>query len=223
MAPLSLIEQDRLIRRGWPFRTIVLGGDFGLWSGEVVGFSKRYEISILYVRRHFQDGFEYAHAWFPEVRVRSPLIVRREGEPETPIPHVYGEGVDPKPMLCLFDPAAQGWSPSQSIADTTIPLAADWLRYYEAWQATGIWTGGGRDHATRDSAPSPARTSNGLRTAQVARVSGMHVSRAILTTREARLAGSVSRLQFGDCFARLPFVLRSNEGADAGSEWRLAA
>lgn len=223
MASLSLIEQDRLIRRGWPFRTIVLGSDFGLWSGEVVGFSKRYEISIFYVRRHFQDGFEYAHAWFPEVRVRSPLIIRREEEPETPIPHVYGEGVDPKPMLCLFDPAAQGWAPSQSIADTTIPLAADWLRYYEAWQATGIWTGGGRDHATSATTPSSPGTAIALRTAQVARVSGMHVGRAILTTREARLAGSVSRLHFGDCFAGMPFVLRSGESADGEGEWRLAA
>lgn len=143
---LSLEQQDRLIRQRWPFRTVSLGEHFGLWRGEIFGLSAPYEISILYVRRHFQPGFEYAHPWFPRVLVRAPLICRRPEAPDVPIPHVFDEGGSERPSLCLFDPAFNGWSSDRPIAMTTIPWAADWLRFYEAWQATGIWTGGGRDH-----------------------------------------------------------------------------
>ena len=56
--PLPLWQQDRLLRRDWPFRTVLLGDDLALWRGRVYGLSQGYEVSILYVRRHFQQGFE---------------------------------------------------------------------------------------------------------------------------------------------------------------------
>lgn len=118
----------------------------GLWRGTVTSLSAEYEVSVLFVLRQEQDGFEYDHAWFPEVRVLSPPVTRRPEAPDEPIPHVYREGIDARPVLCLFDPAERGWWPDQFIAATTLPLVADWLRFYEAWVATGVWTGGGREH-----------------------------------------------------------------------------
>lgn len=179
---LSLVQQDRLIHRQWPFRTVLLGEHFGLWRGTVIGLSAPYDISILYVRRHFQPGFEYAHPWFPQVLVHAPLITRRAEAPADPIPHVFDEGRTDHPPLCLFDPAERGWDSSRAIAATTIPWTADWLRFYEAWQATGVWTGGGRDHFIPgpDDPGNPAGTPTHAAGRRAARLIGSAVSRALL-------------------------------------------
>lgn len=197
-APLPLWQQDRLLKRDWPFRTILLGEDLALWRGRVYGLSQGYEVSILYVRRHFQLGFEYAHAWFPEVRILSPRIERRAEDPEMPIPHVYDEPDDPN--LCLFDPAYGGWDTSQAIGATIVPWIAEWLRFYEAWQATGIWQGGGRDHG----ASRPPETSGNARSGwqkllqRTSKVTGMDTSRLTIATIEQRQAGTVDRRTLAD-------------------------
>lgn len=43
--------------------------------------------------------------------------------------------------LCLYDPDGGQWDPRMLIADTTIPWAADWLKFYEFWLYDGIWRG----------------------------------------------------------------------------------
>lgn len=181
MAPLSVAQQDRLIRRDWPsFRTILLGRGVGLWRGVIFGLSRPYDVSILLVRNHHQDVYELGHAAFPEVRVHAPLLTRRPEAPDVPIPHVYDEGRAQRPPLCLFDPAEGGWDLGQSIASTTVPLAAQWLRFYEIWDATGIWTGGGRDHIAPtafDCSASSAAPRLAMRTSAV---TGLHSSRAVL-------------------------------------------
>lgn len=192
---LTLQQQDRLLRREWPFRTILMGTDLALWRGRVYGLSQGYEVSILYVRRHFQQGFEYAHAWFPEVRVLAPRIERRVQEPLTPIPHVYDEANDPN--LCLFDPAFGGWDSSQAIAFTTLPWIAEWLRFYEAWQATGVWQGGGREHTA-----GPRLVSQGRYDARLDRrvfaASGMVASRLTLAAIDLLKSGPIDRRAFKD-------------------------
>lgn len=190
--PLPLAHQDRLLRRDWPFRTILLGDDIALWRGRVYGLSQGYEVAILYVRKPFQPSFEYAHAWFPEVHVLSPRLERRSEEPDTPIPHVYDE-VD-RPNLCLFDPAFDGWDASQAIAATTVPWIAEWLRFYEAWHATGLWHGGGRDHGeTTPPRATSDRNSSWPLARSVAKIMGMDASRAIIATIPERAAGPLDR------------------------------
>lgn len=199
---LSLVQQDRLIRRQWPFRTVLLGKHFGLWRGTVMGLSAPYEISIMYVRRHFQPGFEYAYPFFPQVLVHAPLITRRTEAPDDPIPHVFDEGLTDHPPLCLFDPAERGWDSSRAIATTTIPWAADWLRFYEAWQATGVWTGGGRDHFI----PGPgdpgdlAGTPTIAAGSRAARLIGSSASRALLARATAgeQAVDPLHRLHWAD-------------------------
>lgn len=199
---LSLIQQDRLIRRQWPFRTVLLGEDFGLWRGTVYGLSAPYEISIMYVWRHFQAGFEYAYPFFPHVLVHAPLITRRAEAPQDPIPHVFDEGRTEYPSLCLFDPAERGWDSSRAIATTTIPWAADWLRFYEAWQATGVWTGGGRDHVI--TGPQGRDALSGTPTIaavnRAARLIGSSASRALLAraTADADAPNPPHRFRWAD-------------------------
>jgi len=202
---LTLQQQDRLLRRDWPFRTILLGDDLALWRGRVYGLSQGYEVSILYVRRHFQSGFEYAHAWFPEVRILSPSIDRRAEDPDTPIPHVYDELDDPN--LCLFDPAFGGWDASQPIAATTVPWIAEWLRFYEAWHATGIWYGGGRDHGGGQSTEASGKGRSGLpqQLHRASAVTGMETSRLILATIEERQAGTLDRRMLADRLRDIDF------------------
>lgn len=197
MAWLSLAEQDRRIRRDWPFRAVLLGRDLALWRGTVTGLSAPYDISILYVLEPEQDGFEYNHAWFPEVRVHAPLLTRRPQTPDVPIPHVYEEGLSPRPMLCLFDPAERGWWGDQAIADTTLPLVADWLRFYEAWMATGVWTGGGRDHAGSYRAIISGTYSSRL-SRHVENRAGMATSRPVLAASLLRPAGPPARSRMAD-------------------------
>jgi hypothetical protein len=147
VAPLSIAEQDRRIRTAWPtFRTIIAGRRLGIWRGVVQGLSCPYQIEIVYARNRSGDPVRFDYAWFPEVTVLDPPICRRADNPGDPIPHVYVEEGRDKPVLCVFDPRAGGWKRDQAIADTILVWTASWLRFYEAWQATGIWTGGSAQH-----------------------------------------------------------------------------
>jgi hypothetical protein len=147
VAALSIREQDRLIRASWPsFRTIIAGDRLGIWRGTVQGLSRPYEIEVIYVRNRYGDPFHYAYAPFPEVTVLDPPLSRRAEDPDDPIPHVYDDPDRDRPVLCLFDPRAKGWERHQPVADTILVWTASWLRFYEAWQATGVWTGGSAPH-----------------------------------------------------------------------------
>ena len=69
----------------------------------------------------------------PRVFVTNPPLRDRDGEP---IPHCYKDK-----SLCLNLPS--GWAIDSSVAESIIPWASLWLYYYEVWQATGKWLGGG--------------------------------------------------------------------------------
>ena len=81
----------------------------------------------------------------PRVRILSPRLRPRRGDPEGQLPHVYYVGDDPLDVvLCMFDPDSDEWSPLMTIAETTVLWAIDWITSYEGWRATGKWTGGGK-------------------------------------------------------------------------------
>jgi len=148
VAALSIREQDDLIRASWPnIRTVIAGKRLGIWRGAVQGLSRAYDIEIVYVRNRRDDPFRYRYAPFPQVTVLDPPLTRRIEDPDDPIPHVYP--ARDRPVLCLFDPRDDGWTRDQSIANTILAWTASWLRFYEAWHATGVWTGGGALHGPR--------------------------------------------------------------------------
>ena len=53
-------------------------------------------------------------------------------------PHLY-----PDRSLCLYYPPNDEWNYKNSWAETLVPWASLWLYYYEIWQETGEWLGGG--------------------------------------------------------------------------------
>lgn len=57
---------------------------------------------------------------------------------DKPVPHLYPNG-----SLCLYYPPNGEWSYKDSWAETLIPWTSLWLFYYEVWQETGKWLGGG--------------------------------------------------------------------------------
>ena len=150
MAGLSNAQQDALIRARWPrFRTIMAGRRLAIWRGTIQALSHRYEVEVVFARNRRGDPFRYDYAWFPEVTVLDPLLCARADDPLDPIPHVYNDPTRDQPILCLFDPRDDGWSREQAIADTILVWTASWLRFYEAWHATGMWTGGSAPHGPR--------------------------------------------------------------------------
>jgi len=72
----------------------------------------------------------------PKVHVLKPELERNSRD-ET-VPHRYSDG-----SLCLYYPRHREWGPESAIAETIVPWTCEWLYYYELWQATGEWLGGG--------------------------------------------------------------------------------
>lgn len=124
----------------------MVGERLGIWRGIVQGLSHPYTIQILYARNRMGDPFLFRYAPFPEVTILDPPLCKRADSPDDSIPHVYDHSERDRPVLCLFDPRAGGWSSDQFIADTILVWTASWLRFYEAWHATGVWLGGGAPH-----------------------------------------------------------------------------
>jgi hypothetical protein len=147
---LSVGEQIALMRRHWPdFRVLIDTGWLVIWEGRLRPFHQSYRVRVFYCL-----GCDLGTAEIlpspPRVTVEEPLLARRSEAPEDPIPHHFPNDADPaRPVLCLYDPREGEWGLDQSIAETTMPWAVNWLACYEGWRATGEWTGGGR-HASEE-------------------------------------------------------------------------
>lgn len=142
----SLLSQVQDMARVWPQFEVALGPgpNSVVWFGPLKGLERPFTLSIEYGLP--VSGLVQRHRFFPVVRVLRPsLVLNFDAGDEAPLPHVYFEGPDYRlSPLCLFDPMANEWNPSTSIAKTTVPWAARWLACYELWEATGRWHGGGR-------------------------------------------------------------------------------
>lgn len=138
--PLTIREQDSQFKKDWPtFRTVLLEPRRGrvVWRGELHPRFNKYTVEIEYSMDMVITG--------PKVRVISPNLIRRPGNPEGSLPHVYNRDTDPH--LCLFDPRAAEWTGWMSVSEKIVPWTIDWLVCYEDWLLTGVWYGGGR-HVT---------------------------------------------------------------------------
>lgn len=95
-----------------------------IWIGEIQPdpLSDLYRVKITY-------GLQQR----PVVSVLTPAL-----HAEEPIPHLYRDG-----NLCLYRPSKGEWTQRRHIATTIVPWTALWLYYYEIWQATKQWHGGG--------------------------------------------------------------------------------
>jgi hypothetical protein len=145
MSYLTIAEQDELIRRDFPdFRLTAAIDWVGVWEGPVRPILRTYRIRIVHFRRRFFDDWSLQNHYI-SVYVVDPLIGAEAREKEQVLPHIYWNDRRPEyPALCLFDPRDDDWSPEQSIAETIIPWASQWLFFYEYWQITGRFMAPGR-------------------------------------------------------------------------------
>jgi hypothetical protein len=130
-----MADQQREMRRLYPgFRLVQDVGLWAAWEGYLRPNMRRYKVRVVYFPWRAMDDFVIKnHA--VTVTVLDPVI----GLGRRP-PHVYSNEADPSmPRLCLFDPAADEWSPAQLIARTILPWTAEWLFCFEGWEATGEW------------------------------------------------------------------------------------
>jgi hypothetical protein len=99
------------------------------YSAQPTPLSRTYDLRLTYRRGEK-----------PQTRVLSPNVAEL-AEDHGSIPHLY-EHAHPV-SLCLYLPKSREWGPEMSLAHTVIPWAVDWLFHFEAWLATGEWSGGG--------------------------------------------------------------------------------
>lgn len=143
----TIDRQAEAITAAWPSFTMVSrAGRSATWRGKLRPSLMTHEIEIAYQVPLIIELINPLSQQ-PKVRVLSPHLKQRKGDPAGDLPHVYWDDPD-RPALCLFDHENPQWSPFDLLAATTIPWTIDWLTCYEGWRATGEWTGGGR-HPTR--------------------------------------------------------------------------
>lgn len=119
-------------------------GTHAVWRGPLRPLLQTFAIQISYRAPSVIELLDNRRLQ-PRVRILSPRLRPRRGDPEGQLPHVYYVGDGPlNVVLCMFDPDSDEWSPLMMIAETTVPWTIDWITSYEGWRATGTWTGGGK-------------------------------------------------------------------------------
>lgn len=143
--PLNIDEQIAAVAATWPqLELLWRSTDTAEWGGILRPLLQPFAVRVKYRSPMVIEAFSVRRVQ-PRIRILSPPLRPRRNDPEGQLPHVYYIGDGPLDVvLCMFDPEADEWSPSMSLAETTIPWTIDWLASYEGWRATGTWTGGGR-------------------------------------------------------------------------------
>jgi hypothetical protein len=144
---ISIEDQIAAMAAEWPGLTVVeQAGRRAVWEGDLTPFETTYRVRISY-EVPLAPAMLYVGTVAPRIRVLAPELERHDDYHLGPLPHVFwrGENRD-EPELCVFDPAANEWSPCDLLAETTVPWALRWLVRYEGWLATKRWEGKGRAH-----------------------------------------------------------------------------
>lgn len=140
---LSIDRQIEAMAKIWPaFRVVGRQGAWAAWRGPVRPLLQTFFVEIQYRAPLVVERINL-RVLQPRVRVLAPALRPRRGNAEGMLPHVY-YGSDGDVSLCMLDPDAGEWSPSDLLAETTVPWITDWLAAYEGWRATGVWTASGR-------------------------------------------------------------------------------
>ena len=131
---LQLIEQKNCLLQDFPESQAKINSGILIWYGKVcpTPISKEYLLKL-----------EYKMGSYPKVWLLNADI--KVGE-ESKIPHHYHvDEVEKIIQLCLFKPRRKEWMKHYFISHTIIPWAIEWLYYYEIWNITGVWQGGGNE------------------------------------------------------------------------------
>lgn len=145
MTGILTIEQQIRAMEAWAeFALTARDGHRATWRGQLRPYFQTFAVEIAYRAPAVIELLDN-RIMQPRVRILSPPLRIRKGDPEGQLPHVYYTG--PRSLdvvLCMFDPESDEWSTAMSLAETTVPWTIDWIASYEGWRATGEWTGGGK-------------------------------------------------------------------------------
>ena len=131
-ASLSLAKQKLSLDLLYPDSRSTISNGKLEWYGKArpTAFSRQYDLRI-----------EYKMGKIPEVWL---LNARVDKMTDKKIPHNFKvDAEEDKILMCLFRTKYDEWSKQKSIAETIIPWAVEWLFFFEIWQVTGQWNGGG--------------------------------------------------------------------------------
>lgn len=123
------------------FPSLKLVHNFGwliIWEGVLRSFSAEYRVRIFW-HRYWKEDWALGTRQ-PRIYMLDPPMQDRA---DKVVPHAYPG--HPRRHMCVYDPDSEAdWNWSQSIADTIIPYAIQWLGTYELWHVTGEWNAPGR-------------------------------------------------------------------------------
>ncbi len=125
--PIPLLEQIVMMKKHFPDFHLQWRKNIVTWIGDIQPsqLSRCYRVKI-------SHGLHRA----PHVYVLKPDLA--DGSNGEAIPHTY-----PGKRLCLYHPKKREWSQQKYVSETIVPWTSLWLFYYEIWQITGKWMGGG--------------------------------------------------------------------------------
>src|SRR5271165_142745 len=84
------------------------------WTGPVRPAHRVYTIRLQYVRRYWIEELEVINGYIPEVTLLDPALMLEHPCTGELVPHVYWRDDKPeRSTLCLYDPAANQWSPDR--------------------------------------------------------------------------------------------------------------
>jgi len=147
---MSLRDQVWEMRRKYPgFKLMWSHSWLACWEGDLYPLGgQRYRVRICYQLAQWFKDFYISAPRLPTIQLIEPKLSFENDCPgHDKLIHVYPDPKHPElSYLCLDDPELSNWHDGSGVADTIIPWAIDWLACYDLWQATGKWSGGGRDH-----------------------------------------------------------------------------
>lgn len=147
---ISIENQIAAMAERWPgFKVIERADRYAVWQGRLQPLQRFYTVRIGYRVPLAIEAFSLLQVQ-PRVQILDPVLEQHSDYEEGPVPHVYVNRDEPRlPYLCLFDAYNREWTPSDLLAETTVPWSSRYLFFYEGWLATKSWRGGGR-HPTRE-------------------------------------------------------------------------
>jgi hypothetical protein len=132
-------EQISRVAARFPELELVMSGPWLIiWEGPLRSFTREYRVRIFWHRWWPGDLFVDPPGK-PHILILDPPLRERTDQP---LQHVYRRAHPTR--ICAWDPKENDWDPSQSIADTVIPYAIQWLCSYELWRVSGDWPAPGR-------------------------------------------------------------------------------
>lgn len=128
---IPIAVQVGALRKKYPNGCVTeMTGDHLIWKWKLrpSPLSPEYVIKMVYKYKKDPDVY---------VLEPKPLLL---AEGKISLPHVYST---PKQHICLYFRRGEEWTADKLLSETVVPWIAEWLCFYEIWQYTGKWQGGG--------------------------------------------------------------------------------